>query len=42
MVAPYQIDLIDAASATETALTLFRGGETPRLSKLRMGHFLLD
>ena len=38
----YRLDAIDAAAAREESLALFRAADTPRQTKLRMGHFLLE
>ncbi len=42
MMALYQLESIDATAATDVAITLFRSADTPRPTKLQMGHFLLE
>ena len=42
MMALYQLDTIDAAAGVDMATALFHAADTPRQTKLRMGHFLLE
>ena len=42
MMALYQLESIDTAAATDVAITFFRAADTPRRTKLQLGHFLLE
>lgn len=42
MMALYQLESIATTAATDVAITHFRAADTPRLTKLKLGHFLLE